>query len=32
MPEFGLKYAYRPYRCLFCGLEKEIDTNHTDIC
>jgi hypothetical protein len=32
MPEFGLRLEYRPYVCTFCGREKEIQTNHTDVC
>lgn len=32
VPEFGLKYDYRPYVCMTCGQEKMIGTNHTDIC
>ena len=31
-PVFGLKQAYRPYKCLACGQINSIQTNHTDTC
>lgn len=30
--QFGLPYGYRPYKCLTCGHQKSIGTNHTDVC
>lgn len=29
---FGLKVNYRPYKCLCCGHEQPVQTNHTDVC
>lgn len=31
-PVFGLKVAYRPYKCTACGHEDSVSTNHTDLC
>lgn len=31
-PIFGLKVKYRDYKCLCCGHEQQVQTNHTDVC